>query len=91
MSSTATTQHVRQPVAHLGSGVIGTVVIGIALVALIGIAVMSLVLDDGSPVQFDPSAAQRIHVLRENGFGSVDAAGSAGALHAHLLRENGSD
>ena len=91
MSSTATTQHVRQPVAHLGSRVISAAVIGVALVTLIGITVMSFILDDGLRVPFDPTAGQRIHVLRENGSADGAALGPAGALQAHLLRENGSE
>jgi hypothetical protein len=52
---------------------------------------MTLVLDDGPPVQFDPSAAQRIHVLLENGDGPRAALVPSSALRAHLLRENSAD
>jgi hypothetical protein len=81
MSSIATTPHVRYPVTR-SAGVIAAALVGLALAGLIGIAILTLIRDDGPAVQLDPTAAQRIHLVREYGHDP------SGMLQMHVLREN---
>ena len=85
MSATATSQEVRQPVSRLG----GWIAWAIAMLALAVIVVATLAYffrPAGPAITFDPTAAQRIHLVREYGSGaSYDA---SGALQTHVLREN---
>ena len=85
MSATATSQQVRRPVTRF-AGVIGPGLIGIALVALTATAVMTFVGDNGRAVEFDPTGAQRSHLVRE--YGSAASYDASAALQTHVLREN---
>ena len=57
-----------------------------ALAAIIAIAVSTFVRGSGSAITFDPTAAQRIHLVRE--YGSAASYDASGALQTHVLREN---
>ena len=85
MSATATSQEIRQPVSRLG----GWIAWAIAMLALAVIVVATLAYffrPAVSAINFDPTAAQRIHLVREYGSGaSYDA---SGALLTHVQREN---
>jgi hypothetical protein len=85
MSATASPQQIRQPIIR-SAGVISAALIGIALVALTGTAVMTFVRENGPAVEFDPTGAQRSHLARE--YGSAASYNASGALQTHLLREN---
>ena len=85
MSATASPHQVRQPTTHL-AGVVSTALIGVALVALALVAVMTFVRDNGPAVEFDPTGAQRSHLVRE--YGSAASYDATGALQIHLRREN---
>ena len=85
MSATASPHQVRQPITHV-SGVLGAALIGVALVALVWVAVMTFVRDNRPAVEFDPTGAQRTHVVRE--YGSAASYDATGALQTHVLREN---
>ena len=88
MSATTTSTDVRLPVTRFG-GLIAGAMIAIAVAALIGIAVYTLVIrDNGSAAAFDPTASQRIHVVRE--YGSAAAYDATPALRQHVVLENGS-
>jgi hypothetical protein len=88
MSATVTSSSVRQPVTRFG-GLIAGAMIAIAVAALVGIAVYTFVVRDGDPAAaFDPTAAQRIHVMRE--YGSAASYDATPALGQHVIRENGS-
>jgi hypothetical protein len=87
MSATVTSQETRQPVTRF-AGAITAVMLAIALAALIGIAVSAFVLRDNAPVgAYDPTAALRIHTVRE--YGSSASYDATGALSTHVVRENG--
>jgi hypothetical protein len=85
MSSTATAQHIHQPVDRT-AGVVSAAVIGLALVTLVGIVGTTRIRDEGVALQFDPSVGQRSHLVRE--YGADAARDPSGALHPHVLREN---
>ncbi len=86
MSATVTSTDVRQPVTRFG-GLIAGAMIAIALAALIGIAVYTVVVrDDGPAAAFDSTSALRIHVVRE--YGSAAAFNATPALQTHVSREN---
>ena len=104
MSAIASPQHVRRPINRL-AGVISAALIGIALAVLTGTAAMTFVRDNNPAVEFEPTGAERSHLVREYGSpASYDASGSlrihvlrendaapAGTLFDHVLRENGFD
>ena len=85
MSATASPQQIRQPITR-PAGVTRAALIGIALVALTGTAVMTFVRDNGSAVEYDPTGAQRSHLVRE--YGSAASYDASGSLQTHVLREN---
>jgi hypothetical protein len=85
MSATATSQGVRQPVSRLGGWIAGAIMV-LALAAIIAVAMSTFVRGGGSAVAFDPTAAQRIHLVRE--YGSNASYKASGALQTHVLREN---
>ena len=85
MSATATSQEVRQTVSRLGGWIAGAIAV-IALAVIIVAAVASFVVDTSPAVTFDPTAAQRIHLVRE--YGSDASYDASGALQTHLVREN---
>ena len=85
MSATATSQDIRQPVSRLG----GWLAWAIAMVAVAAIVVASLAyfFRPAAPaIGFDPTAAQRIHLVRE--YGSAASYDASGALQTHVEREN---
>ena len=85
MSATATSQEIRQPVSRLG----GWIAWAIAMLALAVIVVATLAYffrPAGPAVTFDPTAAQRIHLVRE--YGSDASYDASGALQGHVQREN---
>ena len=85
MSATATSQGVRQPVSRLGGWIVGAIMV-LALAAIIAVAVSTFVRGSGSAATFDPTAAQRIHLVRE--YGSDASYNASGALQGHVQREN---
>ena len=85
MSATASHHQVRQPITHV-AGVISAALIGVAIVALAWVAVMTFVPDNGPAVEFDPTGAQRSHLVRE--YGSAASYDATGALQTHVRREN---
>lgn len=88
MSATVTSSNVRLPVTRFG-GLIAAAMFAVAIAALIGIAVFTFVVRDNSPAAtFDPTAAQRIHLVRE--YGSTASYDATPALGQHVVRENGS-
>ena len=88
MSATATSQSVHRPVSRLGGWTAGAIGL-LALAAIIGAAAASFVGDTGPAVPYDPTAAQRIHLVRE--YGGAPSYGAWGALQMHVLRENQPD
>jgi hypothetical protein len=85
MSATATSQDVRQPVSQLG-GWIAWAIAALA-VAVIVVAALAYFFRPASPVvTFDPTAAQRIHLVRE--YGSAASYDASSSLQTHVLREN---
>ena len=85
MSATATSQGVRQPVSRLGGWIAGAIAV-FALAAIIAAAVATFVIDTSPAVTFDPTGAQRIHLVRE--YGSDASYDASGALQGHVQREN---
>jgi hypothetical protein len=85
MSATATPHQVRQPFTR-ATRIVSAALIGVALTTLTWVAMMTVVRDNSPAIDFDPSAAQRIHLVREHG--SAASYDASGALQAHLRREN---
>src|SRR5262245_31039561 len=84
MSATTTSQDVRQPVSRVG-GWIAAAIMVLALAAIVAIALATFVRSDPA-ISFDPTTAQRIHLVRE--YGSDASYDASGALQMHVLREN---
>ena len=84
MSATATSQQVRQPVSRLGGWIAGAIMV-VSLAAII-VAAAATFTRSAPAITFDPTAAQRIHLVRE--YGSAASYDATGALETHVLREN---
>jgi hypothetical protein len=85
MSATATSQDIRRPVSRLGEWI--AFAIAMLAVAAIVVATLAYFLRPAGPaVTYDPTAAQRIHLVRE--YGSAASYDASGALQMHVQREN---
>jgi hypothetical protein len=85
MSATATSQEVRQPVSRLGGWIAGAIA-ALALAVIVVAALAYFFRPTVPAVTFDPTGAQRIHLVRE--YGSDASYDASGALKTHVLREN---